>query len=456
MKIVKHDLQDAVGTLQLCAGQDAGCEVAIHAMTQIFADDDTEALILVDASNAFNCLNRQVTLRNRKTVCPAMSTILTNTYRHNSQLFVDGQCILSKEGTTQGDTLAMAMYAIGTQPLMNRLNDIAKHVWYADDSAAGSSLERLKRWWDLLVEIGPLCGYFPNGSKTHVLAKPQYAEAAKEIFRDTGVVVSAEGERYLGGAIGTCTFIRQFIERRVEQWVKELKNLCKIAETQPHAAYAAFTHGLSSRWNYLLRVIDWEESESKHALESLENTISSHFIPALTGQPPPGEHTRELLALPARLGGLGLINPITSAKAISQQVSAPLVDKVINQDHHMGDSNTIQHGIKRRAQYTKRTKQNEDARELQGKLPANIQRSMELSQGFSTWLTALPIKEHGFVLPKAAFRDSLALRYGWPFYNSPSHCSCGQQFSVEHAFKACKTGGFPAVRHNEVRDITAD
>ena len=58
------------------------------------------------------------------------------------------------------------------------------------------------------------------------------------------------------------------------------------------------------------------------------------------------------------------------------------------------------------------------------------------------------------MLPKAAFRDSLALRYGWPFYNSPSHCSCGQQFSVEHAL-TCKTGGFPAVRHNEVRDITA-
>ena len=34
------------------------------------------------------------------------------------------------------------------------------------------------------------------------------------------------------------------------------------------------------------------------------------------------------------------------------------------------------------------------------------------------------------------------------------HCSCGQPFSVEHAL-TCKTGGFPAVRHNEVRDITA-
>ena len=85
----------------------------------------------------------------------------------------------AKEGTTQGDPLAMAMYAIGTQPLVRRLDGIAKPVWYADDSAAGSSLERLRKWWDLLVEIGPLYGYFPNGSKTHVLAKPNHIEAAK-------------------------------------------------------------------------------------------------------------------------------------------------------------------------------------------------------------------------------------------------------------------------------------
>ena len=69
-------------------------------------------------------------------------------------------------------------------------------------------------------------------------------------------------------------------------------------------------------------------------------------------------------------------------------------------------------------------------------------------------ITAIPVDEHGFTLHKAAFRDSLSLRYGWPFNNSPSHCSCGQPFSVEHAL-TCKTEGFPAVRHNEVRDITA-
>ena len=99
--------------------------------------------------------NRQATLLNCRAICPALSYILINTYRNNSQLFVDGQCILSKEGTTQGDPLAMAMYATGTQPLIHRLDGIAKQVWYADDSAAGSSIENLKRWWDLLVEIGP-------------------------------------------------------------------------------------------------------------------------------------------------------------------------------------------------------------------------------------------------------------------------------------------------------------
>ena len=82
MRIAKYDVQNAVGTIQLCAGQDAGCEAAVHAMERVFADEDTEAMILVDA---FNCLNRQVTLRNCEMVCPALSHILINTY-HSSML----------------------------------------------------------------------------------------------------------------------------------------------------------------------------------------------------------------------------------------------------------------------------------------------------------------------------------------------------------------------------------
>ena len=90
--IVKYDLlvQHAVGAIQLCAGQDAGCEAAVHAMKQVFADENTEAIILIDA---FNCLNRQVTLLNCGTVCPAL-------------------CLYYRKKALFGDPLAMALYAI--------------------------------------------------------------------------------------------------------------------------------------------------------------------------------------------------------------------------------------------------------------------------------------------------------------------------------------------------------
>ena len=343
------------------------------------------------------------------------------------------------------------MYAIGTQPLIRTLDGIAKQVWYADDSASGSKLEQFRRWWDLLAEIGPRYGYFPNSLKTHVLVKPNHVEAAKEMFKGTGTVISTEGERYLGGAVGT-SFIRQYVKRKVECWVSELENLSATAETQPHAVYAAYTHGLSLP-------SDWEENQIEDVLVPLEEVIRSCFIPSLTGQPPPGEHTREMLALLACLGGLGLVNPTASAKeqqAASQQISAPLVDRIYNQDHHLDNCHSIQQSIKRRIQHVKHAKQKEHAKNIQHNLPAALKRSMELSQekGASTWLTMLPINKHGFALHKAAFRDSLSLRYGWPLHNSPSHCSCEQPFSIEHAL-TCKTRGFPAVRHNQVRDITA-
>ena len=82
---------------------------------------------------------------------------------------------------------------------------------------------------------------------------------------------------------------------------------------------------------------------------------------------------------------------------------------------------------------------------------------MELAakRGASNWLTTLPIDEFGFSLHKGALADALALRYGWPPSQIPARCDCGATFSVQHAL-SCPRGGFPMVRHNEIRDITAN
>ena len=97
------------------------------------------------------------------------------------------------------------------------------------------------------------------------------------------------------------------------------------------------------------------------------------------------------------------------------------------------------------------------SKELFSKLTPTLQRAVTLAQekGASSWLTALPVQEHGFSLHKTAFQDALALRYGWMPSRTPSHCACGTNFSVDHAL-SCPKGGFPSIRHNEVRDITAE
>ena len=60
--IFKKDITDAAGPLQLSAGQEAGAEAAIHAMRDIFANEDTEAFLLIDAENVFNYISRKVML----------------------------------------------------------------------------------------------------------------------------------------------------------------------------------------------------------------------------------------------------------------------------------------------------------------------------------------------------------------------------------------------------------
>jgi len=121
LSIVGQDVQKAAGSLQLCAGQAAGSEAAVHAMRALFQDTSTDGVLLIDASNAFNRLNRQTALLNIRALCPPLAPVLINTYRCNGLLFVGGEVLLSAEGTTQGDPLAMAFYAIAVTPLLRKV-----------------------------------------------------------------------------------------------------------------------------------------------------------------------------------------------------------------------------------------------------------------------------------------------------------------------------------------------
>ena len=74
--------------------------------------------------NAFNRLNRKAALHNISILCPPQATVLNNTYHENAELFVGGETLEFREGTTQGDPLAMSIYGVGILPLIQTLQQV--------------------------------------------------------------------------------------------------------------------------------------------------------------------------------------------------------------------------------------------------------------------------------------------------------------------------------------------
>ena len=80
MILLKKDVLQAAGSLQLCGGQVAGSEAAIHAKHNVFNDNKTEGILLIDAENVFNSINRKFMLYNLKFICPVIATYISNWY----------------------------------------------------------------------------------------------------------------------------------------------------------------------------------------------------------------------------------------------------------------------------------------------------------------------------------------------------------------------------------------
>ena len=96
----QEDKTESVVSLQACAGQNAGSEATVHAMHKIFKEQNTEAVLLIHETNAFNTVNRKVLLHNVKVICPAISTYVNNCYRLLPLLFVIGGAEITSEEST--------------------------------------------------------------------------------------------------------------------------------------------------------------------------------------------------------------------------------------------------------------------------------------------------------------------------------------------------------------------
>ena len=279
-------------------------------------------------------------------------------------------------------------YALATIPLIKSLPNTVKQVWYADDGTALGSVRHLRNWWNELNSIGPSFGYFPNAMKTWLVVKEDQQLEAEALFHDTDINITCSGRPYLGVPLGTQQYKDQFISEKVSEWVEELRTLSTIASTEPHAAYAALTHGLSSRWLYLSRTMP---SIDQH-LQRLEEVLLEEVLPNLTHRPPPSTSDRDIFALPIRHGGLGIRNPTYQADfeyTTSHAVCTPIINNITSGNYvYDYECECSQMTAKMEMEKQRRNRQALNLNQLRDSLQSEDQRILSLAgeKGASSWL----------------------------------------------------------------------
>ena len=250
-----------------------------------------------------------------------------------------------------------------------------------------TNVHNLRSWWDTLSSRGPAFGYHPNASKTYLVVKQEHETSARQLFADTEVHITLQEKRHLGAAIGSKSFTEEYVRNKVETCTNEIKRLARVAVTQRHADFAAFTHGLSSRWSYLTRTIP----DIQDLLLPLEKEIHQTFIPAIIGRPPCSELERDLLSLPARIGGMGLTNPATvsqNAFLASQRLTAPLAALIITQETNQAVDPSLTQRLKSTIRSENRQRHDQQALNIYVQLTPQQKRCVDLAKarGSSSWL----------------------------------------------------------------------
>ena len=458
--VAGEEAQIACGVDQLCGGLEAGIEGGIHAMSSIWDAHSFEeqwGFLLVDARNAFNEGNRGHMLWNVRHEWPSGSRFTFNCYRHYAVMIVrcaDGTAVfvVSREGVTQGDPLAMIAYAILMLPLVRRLKaevPDCHQPWYADDAAAGASFPSIRVFWDKLCELGPAFGYFPEPTKSILVVREQNFAAAVAYFADLKFQV-VRGKRHLGGFIGEREARDAWIGEKVDGWVTGVQRMAEVAVSRPQAVHIGVVKSLSQEWLFIQRVI----GDLDGKFDRLEEALATKLLPALFGETEVDNPRRRFCALPTKSGGIALPDPTKAAEKhhrASETCTGHIVGALLGRhpfrqaEHRL----TLEGG---KAEYMSRKLEEHDAEfeMLVRQRGVDEQKTLRRAPKTGAWLSISPTIVNGCGLGKVEWRDALNMRYARTPADFPKVCDgCGCKFSLAHALK-CQVGGLIHRRHNEV------
>ena len=205
--------------------------------------------------------------------------------------------------------------------------------------------------------------------------------------------ITAHGRHYLGAAIGSSDFVK-FLAKSTMSGTCNCQTWLKLQWLSPKLCMQPSYMVLSTNSSRTNPGID-------QLSEPVEETIRTCLIPAWTGSGAPNNEERSLLALPVRLGGLGVPNPTCLASleySSSVKISAALTQSIIDQQpEYTYVIYTDQCQAKETVQCERCKESTMSAKTLKACTSSTLQRAMKLAQakGSSSLLLALPLQEYG-------------------------------------------------------------
>ena len=322
------DAVEKLTPVQLGVGVPGAAEAIAHHFTYwrrgITPDttDSSEAVLLVDFSNAFNTLDRGVMINAIRKLCPQFYNYAVFCYGAPTALLGDGFLLWSARGTQQGDACGPLFFSVSVQGLAEQTALYARSSkWYMDDGALHGTLPSLQAAFDVIATEAPRLGLSLNVSKCVLYGPNADSHQRAGAFASVPIAPWTGGITLLGAPIGSDTFVRDFVDKKVTSLDASLVKLSGLH--CPHSTSLILRSCLGAcKVTYLLRVINLQHGRPlAGAVSSLLRGAWSDLCGA-----PLNPAAWALATLPIRLGGLGALDPseFVDFAALTSFVSAAL------------------------------------------------------------------------------------------------------------------------------------
>lgn len=169
-----------------------------------------------------------------------------------------------------------------------------------------------------------------------------------------------------------------YVKKKVAKWSEQVELLAGVAKTEPHAAYAGFIFGLRHRFTFTQRTIPG----LSEYMDPAESKIRNDFLPALF-QRDFSDLERDLLALPAREGGMSIDNPVKSSDQKyhdSLESTAALTALIVKSEAKIPIGCKLDKQAKAKVEARNAALHKEAAKEIEAKMEPAQQRAMQCAR----------------------------------------------------------------------------